>query len=120
MDSLCRPELKGFDCTDFDPIDQWMPSSPAEVCYPLCLHIGLAGQAGSDIFYVEIVTPEAVGQRKLPLDKRHLVVTPYSWPGVLGQVQHILESIQAATWEECAEGLSRFFRWEFEDYRAGC
>jgi hypothetical protein len=112
-EALLQPELKGFDCFDFDPIDQWVPSDPVDVCYPLCLHIGTAGQEGADLFYVQVTTPKVMHRNPGP-PRHQLVVNPYSWAKVLGQVDDILQRTRGATWEECARQLCQFFRWEFE------
>ena len=113
------PQLKGFDCVDYDPIDEWRPSSDAEVYYSLCLHIGPLDEEGADLFYVDVATPQAINELNLGkrMSERGIVVNPYSWENVLQEVRNILERCVGDDWNQQSELLSKHLNWEFENYR---
>jgi hypothetical protein len=75
------PQLKGFDCFDHDPIDEWSPESDSDVFFSLCLHIGPPDEAGADLFYVDVRTPQEANEsnRGMRVSQRRIVVNPYSW-----------------------------------------
>lgn len=116
---MIKPQLKGHDCTDHDPIEEWRPRDPAQVDYWLCLHIGTDDHEGADLFYVNILSEAAA--RKLEAAelarRKKIVVTDYSWSAVARAVGDILHQIEGADWSEIAGKLSQKFDWEFENYR---
>lgn len=113
------PQLKGFDCFDHDPIDEWSPEPGSEVFFSLCLHIGPPDEAGADLFYVDVMTPPSVNETTAAtrLRKRCIVVDPYSWEAVVASVRAILASCAGETWSEQSALLAKHFNWEFENYR---
>lgn len=114
---MAIPQLKGFDCIDHDPIDQWVPTSDAEVHYSLCLHIGPLDEEGADLFYVSVTTPQAISEHELETRQRRIVVNPYSWANVLKEVQRTLEMCGGDDWSQQSALLAKHFDWEFENYR---
>jgi hypothetical protein len=113
------PQLKGFDCFDHDPIAEWSPESESDVFFSLCLHIGPPDEAGADLFYVDVMTPQAGNEstRGTRVSERRIVVSPYSWEAVLESVRAILASCTGETWSEQSASLAKHFNWEFENYR---
>lgn len=113
------PQLKGFDCFDHDPIDEWVPESDADVFYSLCLHLGAPDEEGADLFYVDVVTPQSVDHDNggTLFSERRIVVSPYSWEAVLQSVGAILGVCGGETWREQSAALAEHFHWEFENYR---
>lgn len=113
------PQLKGYDCIDHDPIDEWVPESDADVFYSLCLHIGSPNSEGADLFYVDVVTPLAINNHNLGrrLSQRKIIVNPYSWEAVLESVQAILERCAGENWSQQSTLLAKHLSWEFENYR---
>jgi hypothetical protein len=43
-------------------------------------------------------------------------VAEHDWPSIAAYCEHLVEMCRDETWEKVASRLSRFFRWEFEDY----
>jgi hypothetical protein len=113
------PQLKGYDCIDHDPIDEWVPESDADVFYSLCLHIGLPDSEGADLFYVDVMTPQAINNHNLGkrLRQRRIIVNPYAWDAVLESVRSILERCAGEDWSQQSTLLAKHFSWEFENYR---
>jgi hypothetical protein len=95
-----------------------------DVYYPLELTIGIKGDKRGDVFQVLVATPEAIRSRfsstKKCLTGRHvLLVTEHDWPSITKYCESIVGQCADETWEKVAVCLSRFFRWEFEDYTQG-
>jgi hypothetical protein len=111
------PELKAFDCIDHDPIEEWHPESVSDLYYTLCLHIGIAGRDGADLFYVDVMSPQVEQTLGPKLRSRSIVIDPYSWNGVLAKVEIILAQCEGQTWDDQARLLSAHFHWEFENYQ---
>lgn len=116
---MAIPQLKAFDCFDHDPIDEWVPESDEDVNYSLCLHIGPPDEEGSDLFYVDVATPQAINRHNLgkSASQRGIVVNPYSWDSVMNAVQATLETCGGENWSQQSGLLAKHFSWEFENYR---
>ena len=114
-----KAELKAQDCTDHDPIEAWQPPDADDVDYRLCLHIGPAGQSGEELFYVNVLSDAAA--RRIPAARlarrKHIIVSDYSWSGVMRAVNEALREAEGADWSEVAQKLARRFDWEFERYQ---
>jgi len=115
-----KPVLKSFDCVDHDPIDQWKPDDPSFVDYWLCLHIGPEEEEGSDIFYVNILTENAVRalSGEEATKRKKIVLSSYSWSSVLQTIERTIDSIEGSDWSSLSAQLSEHFSWEFENYKA--
>ena len=113
------PQLKGYDCIDHDPIDEWAPESDSDVFYYLCLHIGPPDELGADYFQVYVTTPQAINQHNLGrrLSQHRIIVNPYTWEAVLESVRATLESCAGENWSQQSTLLAKHFSWEFENYR---
>jgi hypothetical protein len=121
--NLIRPELRGFDCYDHDPIEAWVPDDD-EVLYWLTLTIGEPGSVGADNFRVCVATPAGLksplGQRFRPRGSgqvKAIVVQAYSWNAVLGAIDQRLDACEGHHWDEVNEKLRIQFDWEFEGMR---
>jgi len=113
------PQLKGFDCIDHDPINEWTPETDEDVFYSLCLHIGYPDSDGADYFYVDVLTPQAINHLNLGkrLSQRKIIVNPYTWEAVLESVRATLERCAGENWSQQSTLLAKCFSWEFENYR---
>jgi len=114
-----QPVIKGFDCIDLDPIEDWTPRALEDVHYELCLHIGSQGDIGVDYFHVDILTPQAINRHNLgsKVRKHSLIINPYSWEAVLSKIETILTQCEGSDWSQCAILLAKHFRWEFDNYK---
>jgi hypothetical protein len=120
---LVRPELRSWDCWDFDPIQDWVPDGD-EVLYWLTLTIGEPNRVGADNFQVCVATPaglkSSVGKRYRPRgggQPKAIVLQAYSWDGVVAAVQERLDACAGRDWAEVQEKLRAQFDWEFEGMR---
>jgi hypothetical protein len=118
---LLRLTIQGYYSSDVENLSTWTPASLEEVYYPLQLSIGIRGDKRADIFQVIVATPEAIRSRfsrtTRCLAGRHiLLVAEHDWPSIAKYCESIVDQCADDTWEKAAGRLSRFFRWEFEDY----
>jgi hypothetical protein len=119
-ESRCVPVLKGWDCVDHDPIDEYKPATES-VCYALALRIGPDDSSGGDFYYVTVATPE--GLRELqPRSEGStagvpIILSDYSWQQVLTAVENRLAECADYGWPRVQDRLRAQFRWEYEDYR---
>lgn len=109
-----KPVIVSYDCTDYDPIDKWVPDDPYNVDFWMNFTIG-PDMKGGDNFQVHIATPNNLNGKNS--DKHAIVLNEYSWPSVLAAVEHMLEKCQGTDWSEISEKLSQLMCWEFEDYQ---
>ncbi len=118
---IVHPELKGWDCTDHHPIEDWVPASDT-VLYWLVLHIGMPGSEAAALFTVPVAnhqglhTPEWKQRHRVPRDKTitPIVVDPYAWPAVLAEVHRRLGEISGINWFDLQEQLREIFHCEYE------
>ena len=112
---LKKPEIKSWDCTDHDPIEEWKPEDPSLVEYWCNIAIGVEGEEGADNFQVHVVT-----ERMLPQidDKKYMLVIPFyeGWNQVLETLNSKIEGINELNWSGISEKLSKLFYWEYEGY----
>jgi len=118
-DSVMRAELKSL---WLEPDPATLSGDPAAFALNARLMIGPADGPGEESFDVTICTPEwlSVAARGGFYDARHHVVVDFEafdqaalhrWPA------RLVETVQADTWKQIGERLSRLGYWEFEDYR---
>ncbi len=83
--------------------------------------IGPDGGEGEEAFDVQIVTPgwleERCASEGLAAGDGRLLVFDYDWPRIEAYLQRRVASCTGSDWREVAQKLSRFSRWEFDDYQ---
>ena len=92
-----------------------------DIFFRLVLTIGIAGKTGSNYFYTTLATPEALlkyGGDYLLVSNRTLVVRYFDLPQLIAHLENIVRSCSRDSWEASCQVLTRYFDWEFEDYRA--
>lgn len=106
--------LKGFDCSDHDPIEAWHPEGYAPVHHWHCSHIGSAENEGAELFYVQIPS-EAAAEAAVATGKK-IVVRDYSSAAVRDRVEEIISASEGYDWSAVAKTLSQQFDWELDSY----
>lgn len=112
---LKKPVIRGWDCADHDPIDEWIPDDPARVNYWCNVAIGVEGEDGADDFQVRVVTEQLLSQVE---DRSFLIVLPYyeGWAQVLDAINERLDDIQELNWAGMQEPLAKLFFHEYGRY----
>jgi hypothetical protein len=117
-----RAELKRL-AFDADPAT--LPGDAAEFMLLARMYVGPANQPGEESFDITVCTPEWLAEAcrragGIYNPRHHLVINlesfdkraPEAW------LAQRVQAIQADTWTEVGERISRLGHWEFEDYRA--
>ena len=105
-------KLHDIRSADIEPPN--LPEDPFNCCVNIQLSIGSAGDAGSDIFQFDVVTPAWLAENCDPRWGRGLLVVPmFSWETVRDMVARLLASTPSELWLESAISLSRTLNREF-------
>ncbi|WP_431512911.1 Imm8 family immunity protein [Variovorax sp. DAIF25] len=103
-----------------DPLDQWRPRTLEDTYTAVDLDIAMSdGEAGSNLFYVKVATPEALRRRAkgfLIAGHRVLVIEKFDHEQLRLAIEDILEKCTRDTWEASSAALQRYFAWEYEDF----
>ncbi|RYV01200.1 hypothetical protein SOPP22_16735 [Shewanella sp. OPT22] len=110
-----KPEIKSYDCVDYDPIESHEFDDNFDVTFWMNFTIGLSNSVGGDNFLVRIATYNNI---ELTESIDHtILLDEYSFPQVLSEVDDLLSKCQGNNWEEISSKLSKYMHWEFQDYQ---
>lgn len=108
------PIIISYDCTDHDPIDEWIPDDTFDVDYWMNFTIG-PDTKGGDNFQVHIVTPNNLQGKESA--KHAIILNEYTWHEVIAAVEVMLEQCQGTSWAGISEQLSQLMYWEYDNYQ---
>jgi hypothetical protein len=115
-----RAELKSVDSPDVDFETYW-PKDEACFSFPIALRIGPEGSNTPDIFQMTVCTPGWLSKQNAGktavLGENLLIVFSYNWPTIHSYLENRINRMMAEDWPALALKLSRFARWEFENYK---
>jgi hypothetical protein len=121
QDRTVRAALKSL---HLEPDPATMPAEPAAFSTLARLTVGPADAPGEESFDVTVCTPEWVAEacRKVGgiYDARHHLVVnldDFDQRALHAWLAARVQEVDADSWEQVAERLSRLGYWEFEDYR---
>lgn len=84
------------------------------------LNIGVAGQPGSNIFAIQVGTPEAVLESRRAAESSAIgsmvLVREWSWPEIERAVRDIVARCDTGEWRMSVDELERHFHHEYQDY----
>ena len=118
-----QAELRSLDCTDIPDADWegWRPDDPETFGVEVTAGVGPAGAEGCEWFSFWVCTPGWVAvEERLPKDfafSRYLLIR--RWDSVLVEraIGDLIRRTRGDSWTEVAAKLSRYAKWEFEDYK---
>ena len=110
--------IKSIDSFDYDPIS-FIPERIEELAINLTFTIGAKSSSGGDNFDLFVCSPEWLLKNMWePEIVRHtLIIRKYDIEEIKKIIANYIDKCQSNTWIETAEKLSRYFSWEFEDYK---
>lgn len=115
-----RAAIRRLHSPDIDDLAHYHPPEPDRFGFLLQILVGPENGPGEESFDVEVCTPLWLLERHSPediLEGRHtLIVFEYDYNRLEEYVRKKVAKAVGATWDEVAGQLSRFGRWEFEDY----
>lgn len=112
--------MKSIDLIDHEHWAYW-PDDVEDFCVAAEAVIGPDGEDGADIFSFKVCTPKWFYKNRLnsAAFARHVVfVSAYDEKAVQTSWSTQWRISPGGTWSEIAEKLSRYFRWEYEDYQS--
>ncbi|WP_206485605.1 Imm8 family immunity protein [Thalassotalea sp. G2M2-11] len=110
-----KPEIKNYDCTDYDPIDTYQFNVPCDVDFWMNFTIGPVGFDGGDNFQVRVATYGTIGLKESI--QYCILLDEYSFSQVLSKVSEFLAKSEGQNWDEVATKLAEYMLWEFQDYK---
>lgn len=110
-----KPEIKSYDCVDYDPIDSYKFKNNCNVNFWMNFTIGFKDSEAGDNFQVRVATYNNI---ELTESIEHtILLEEYSFPLVLTQINDILSKCQGEDWDEVSGKLAKYMYWEFQDYQ---
>jgi hypothetical protein len=98
------------------------PEDPSNFSLEVAAEIGAAGEEGSDLFYFSVRTARALEHDPPPKGFEflhgHVLLNRWSYELLLRAIGDLCSKTEGDDWNELATKLSRYGRWEFEDYRS--
>ena len=117
-----KARIRRFHSPDVHDLARWVPSEPSCFGFLLQVLVGPADGDGNESFDFVVCTPEWLrqkyGQDAVIVAKHHLLVFRYDFRAIESAIHSLVSSIEGGSWSELARQLSRYGRWEFEDYRS--
>jgi Immunity protein 8 len=116
-----RPELRSL---DFDPDPTTFSSEPSEFSFLPRVIVGPSDGPGEESFDLTVCSPEWLAEACRRVGgiynpRHHLIVNmeDFDRRALQAWLSMRVQEVQADTWAQAAERLSRLGYWEFEDYR---
>jgi hypothetical protein len=115
-----KAELKGLFSPDVDDLENFRPNDPNNFCFLLQVMAAPEGSEGEESFDIEVCTPTWLAETYAPdniiFGRHHIIVQQYNYEKLAQVIVEILEECSGENWEEVATKISRYGKWEFEDY----
>lgn len=117
---MITPKIRAFHSPDVDDLAGYRPPGD-DFALLVQMLIGPDDGEGEEAFDVQVVTPAWLEQRYagdgLAGGDGRLLVFGYDWPRIESYLRKRVAACGGNDWQEVAAKLSRFSRWEFEDYQ---
>jgi hypothetical protein len=110
-------ELSSPDIFDLD--DAFFPEG-APFSILLVAAIGEVGGKGADLFYVVAISAEALREKAAEgasFLRHYLLMNSFDAKAARRAIERLCERNSGPDWPAIAAKLSRYMKWEFEDYR---
>jgi len=115
-----KAQIRRLHSPDVHDLVHWIPSDPACFGFLLQVLIGPADTTGEESFDFVVCTPEwlrqAHGEAAVILARHQVLVFRYDFPAIETALRCLVSSVEGRSWRELARELSRYGKWEFEDY----
>lgn len=125
-----KAEIKRYNLWD-DHLQSFYPDDPKYFYGMIDMDIGLASSEGGDIFQLMVCTPKWFQENvltttpsepthevvhRLAFGRHYLFVKEFDEAEIEKEVRKMVTNVRGKDWNQIALRLSRYFRWEFEDY----
>lgn len=116
-----KAEIRGLQSPDIPDLARWVPPDPACFGFLLQVLVGPADSAGEESFDLVVCTPEWLrrkyGEHGVLLARHHMLIFRYDFEAIRSTLHHLVSSLHGRDWRELASVLSRYGKWELEDFR---
>ncbi len=116
-----KPVIKQIISSDIDDLAAYKPESADNFEVAISIDIGLEGKEGADIFQVSVVTPKwivnVLKKERVFVPRFNLIVSTYDYDSIIKKLDEICKQCSGKDWDECSLRLSKYFMWEYEDYK---
>lgn len=115
------PKIKVIMSSDIDNLQNFVPQIPDLFEIAISLEIGIEGEIAQEIFQISIITPKWLLSNcktdEVFIPRHYLIVQRYNYQKIIEKFNQICKHCSGVNWDDCSLKLSRYFQWEFEDYR---
>jgi hypothetical protein len=115
-----RAALRRLHSPDIDDLSAYHPEREDDFGFLLQVFAGPEGGDGEEAFDLILCTPKWLERKHsrsdLVFGRHHLIVFRYDYARLVREFELLCESAEGDSWRDVAMELSRFGRWEFEDY----
>ncbi len=119
---MITPEVRFFHSPDVEDLEGYRPTDPGNFSLLLQIMVGPSGEEGHEAFDVQLATPQWLEERNagdgFASGENRVVIFNYDWPRLEAYFRTRIAACAGQDWGEVAGKISRFARWEFEDYQA--
>lgn len=116
------PEIRRLHSPDLLDMQSSVPEDPERFCILVQAMIGPKGAPGEESFDFSVCTPKwldhYLADKTFVFGRHYLLVKYYDYVLIWNAIEIACRPIQGDSWSDVAERLSRYGRWEFEDYEA--
>lgn len=114
------PELRGLHSPNILDLELSSPEDQENFCILVQAMIGPKGEAGEESFDFVVCTPQWLAQflskNTFVFGRHYLVINCFSYEVLWEAISSICQTTSGSSWSEVGEYLSRYGKWEFEDY----
>jgi hypothetical protein len=115
-----RASLRRLHSPDVDDLAGYRPEPADDFGLLLQVFAGPEGAEGEEAFDLILCTPKWLERTHDESDvvsgRHHLIVFRYDYDRLVRALEVQCQSAEGESWQDVAAKLSRFARWEFEDY----
>lgn len=119
---LIKAELKDLYSPDIPDLKNPGIREGTAFCVPLEVDFGPRGEEGQDQFDMLVCNPQWITQRTsagIFSGLHYLIMLEFDILQIRSFLQELAEQCVGANWDEVAAKLSKFGRWEFDNYSGG-
>ena len=117
---MIRAELRYLHSPDVFDLPNYQPNQADYFCLLIQAMIGPKGESGEESFDFMVCTPQwltdQISKTGYFLGKNYLLLLNYNYSLIWLVIKQLCDEIEGKDWETVANSLSRYGKWEFEDY----
>lgn len=113
-------ELKRLHSPDIYDLDNYKPNDSRIFGFLLQMMIGIEGVEGEESFDVFVCSPAFIENElintKWLFGRFYLFVNEYNFSSICNFINDYLSKLEVNSWEDFAEDMAKYAKWEFDGY----